>query len=150
VPGWNDQPETMGHVLMVGKDAGAIVFTGCCHKAGNAACLRGLGVQVPYEQEFNRRKVLPAGLDARVIRAWRESGISTPLSRRTSCGVSAAHGAAGYNGHWGVRELCGICPVAQTALCPWSPAPARRPRPWYASWSRGLRKRRTPRARRPA
>ena len=117
VPGWNDQPETMGHVLMVGKDADAIVFTGYYHKPENVAYLRGLGVQVPYEHEFNRRKVLPAHLDARVIRAWRESGISTPLFRKTSCGVSAAHGVSDYNGHWGVRELCDICPVAQIALC---------------------------------
>ena len=67
VPGWNDQPETMGHVLMVGKDADAIVFTGYYHKPKNAAYLRGLGVQVPYEQEYSRRKVLPADLDARAI-----------------------------------------------------------------------------------
>jgi hypothetical protein len=39
VPGWNDQPETMGHVLRVGKDADAIVFTGYHHKPENAAYL---------------------------------------------------------------------------------------------------------------
>ena len=117
VPGWNDQPETMGHVLRVGKDADAIVFTGYYHKPENAAYLRGLGVQVPYGDEFNRRKVLPAELDARVIAAWRESGITTPLFRKTSCGVSAAHQVADYNGHWGVRELCGICPAAQADRC---------------------------------
>ena len=128
VPGWNDQPETMGHVLMVGKDADAIVFTGYYHKPTNAAYLRGLGVQVPYEQEYSRRKVLPADLDARVIAAWRDSGISTPLFRKTSCGVSAAHGVADYNGHWGVPELCDICPASQAARCRAAHAiPDRRP-----------------------
>jgi DNA repair photolyase len=117
VPGWNDQPETMGHVLRVGKDADAIVFTGYYHKPENAAYLRSMGVHVPYEREFNRRKMLPGDLDARVVSAWRESGIGTPLFRKTSCGVSAAQGVADYNGHWGVRELCDICPVSQTALC---------------------------------
>jgi DNA repair photolyase len=117
VPGWNDQPETMGHVLQVAKDTDAIVFTGYYHKPENAAYLRDLGVPVPYEQEFNRRKVLPADLDARVITAWRDSGITTPLFRKTSCGVSAAHSVADYNGHWGVRELCDICPATQRTLC---------------------------------
>jgi hypothetical protein len=26
-------------------------------------------------------------------------------------------GGPDYNGHWGVSELCGICPVAQQGLC---------------------------------
>jgi DNA repair photolyase len=117
VPGWNDQPETMHHVLAVGKNADAIVFTGYYHKPENAAYLHSLGVDIPYEDNYDRRKVLPAGLDARVITAWRESGIVTPLFRKTSCGVSAVHGTADYNGHWGVRELCGICPATQIARC---------------------------------
>ena len=117
VPGWNDQPETMGHVLTVGKTADAIVFTGYYHKLENADYLRSLGVHIPYEHDYNRRKLLPADLDARVVAAWRESGITTPLFRKTSCGVSAAHHVADYNGHWGVRELCDICPASQARIC---------------------------------
>lgn len=58
-----------------------------------------------------------AELDARVVAAWRESGISTPLFRKTSCGVTYAHGIPDYNGHWGVPELCDICPLAQQQCC---------------------------------
>ncbi|MDM4723418.1 hypothetical protein QTQ03_28925, partial [Micromonospora sp. WMMA1363] len=43
--------------------------------------------------------------------------ISTPLFRKTSCGVAYAHEVADYNGHWGVRELCDICPAAQQRRC---------------------------------
>jgi hypothetical protein len=118
VPGWNDAPETMQHVLQVGDQADAIVFTGYYHKAENAAYLREQGVPLPYDDaDFHRRKVLPTELDARVVAAWRASGISTPLYRKTSCGVSAAHNVPDYNGHWGVRELCDICPTAQRGLC---------------------------------
>lgn len=39
------------------------------------------------------------------------------MFRKTSCGVSYAHGIADYNGHWGVREICDICPAAQRDLC---------------------------------
>lgn len=116
-PGWNDHPETMAHVLDVGRNADAIVFTGLYHKIENAEHLRSLGVEVPYEEDYHRRKQMPAELDARVVSAWRESGITTPLFRKTSCGVSYAHQVPDYNGHWGVREICDICPAAQRKLC---------------------------------
>ena len=60
---------------------------------------------------------MPAELDAAVIAAWRASGIGTPLFRKTSCGVAYAHAAPDYNGHWGVREICDICPTAQQQRC---------------------------------
>ncbi|WP_351235849.1 FAD-dependent monooxygenase [Streptomyces sp. NPDC002133] len=37
--------------------------------------------------------------------------------RKTSCGVAYAHGEADYNSHYGIRELCDICPSAQLDLC---------------------------------
>ena len=117
VPGWNDDPASMARVLEAGRAADAIVFTGYYHKQENAAYLRSLGVAVPYGDGYDRRKVMPAELDAKVIAAWRSSGVSVPLFRKTSCGVSFAHGVPDYNGHWGVSELCGICPAAQQGLC---------------------------------
>jgi DNA repair photolyase len=117
VPGWNDDPATMAAVLQVGAQTDAIVFTGYYHKDSNAAFLRSLGVDVPYSEEFARRKVMPADLDARVVAAWRNSGITTPLYRKTSCGVSAVHNVADYNGHIGVPEICDICPAAQLRRC---------------------------------
>jgi DNA repair photolyase len=118
VPGWNDQPETMAHVLDIGRAADAIVYTGLYHKPENRDHLAALGVPLPYDAaDVNRRKVMPAELDAAVVAAWRASGISTPLFRKTSCGVAYAHQVADYNGHWGVRELCDICPEVQRQRC---------------------------------
>lgn len=117
VPDWNDSPDTMAGVLDVGRDVDAIVFTGYYHKPENAGYLRELGVDVPYADDYARRKVMPDELDARVVAAWRESGIATPLFRKTSCGVAYAHSAPDYNGHWGVRELCDICPQVQRRRC---------------------------------
>lgn len=117
VPGWNDSPDTMAGVLDVGRQVDAIVFTGYYHKPENADYLRELGVDVPYADDYARRKVMPGELDAKVVAAWRESGISIPLFRKTSCGVAFAHAAPDYNGHWGVRELCDICPEAQRRRC---------------------------------
>jgi DNA repair photolyase len=128
VPGWNDHPDTMAHVLDTGRRADAIVFTGYYHKPENAAYLREQGVPLPYgEDDYHRRKAMPAELDAAVVAAWRASGITTPLFRKTSCGVAYAHAAPDYNGHWGVREICDICPAAQQQRCAGDytpPAPA--------------------------
>lgn len=119
VPGWNDDPDTMAHVLGVAADAGvdALVFTGYYHKEENAAHLRSLGVPVPYGENWQRRKILPQELDARVVQAWRDSGISVPLFRKTSCGVTYGWQLPDYNGHLGVPELCDICPPEQVARC---------------------------------
>nr|WP_198543190.1 hypothetical protein [Pseudofrankia sp. BMG5.36] len=117
VPGWNDSPDTMAQVLDVARDVDAIVFTGYYHKEQNAHYLRELGVDVPYADGYARRKVMPDGLDARVVAAWQASGTTTPLFRKTSCGVAYAHSAPDYNGHRGVRELCDICPAAQVRRC---------------------------------
>lgn len=117
VPGWNDAPDTMQRVLEVGKRADAIVFTGYYHKPENADYLRDQGVNVPYADDYARRKLMSGELDTRVIDAWKRSGITTPLFRKTSCGVAFAHSAPDYNGHWGVRELCDICPNAQRDRC---------------------------------
>jgi hypothetical protein len=42
---------------------------------------------------------------------------SSALFRKTSCAVSYAHGLPDYNGHYGIRELCDICPLSQLELC---------------------------------
>jgi DNA repair photolyase len=116
VPGWNDDDASMRRVLDVSTVADAIVFTGYYHRPENAEYLAGLGVPVPYE-EPQRRKIMPGELERRVIEAHRASGVRTPLMRKTSCGVAFAHAVPDYNGHWGVREICDICPVAQRSRC---------------------------------
>jgi DNA repair photolyase len=117
VPNWNDSPDTMSRVLETSEGADAIVFTGYYHKSHNAEYLRSLGVDVPYDDGYARRKIMPDELDARVVAAWKASGTTTPLFRKTSCGVAYAHHSPDYNGHWGVRELCDICPTAQRRRC---------------------------------
>ncbi|MEV4472789.1 hypothetical protein [Nonomuraea sp. NPDC049504] len=119
VPGWNDDPDTMSQVLDLAAVAkvDALVFTGYYHKEENASYLRELGVPVPYEDDWQRRKVLPAELDARVVQAWRDSNIGIPLFRKTSCGVTYGWQLPDYNGHLGVPDLCDICPPEQVARC---------------------------------
>jgi hypothetical protein len=135
VPGWNDQPATMAHVLATGRDADAIVFTGYYHKPENAAYLREQGVTLPYgEQDYHRRKALPAELDAAVIAAWRASGIGTPLFRKTSCGVALRARRAGLQRALGsTRDLRHLPRRPSSSAAPATTAsPA--PPTWTASW----------------
>lgn len=61
-----------------------------------------------------RRKIVPETLERRVLSTFSDS---TSLFRKTSCGVSYTHGLPDYNGHYGVRELCDICPLSQLEQC---------------------------------
>jgi DNA repair photolyase len=116
VPGWNDSEETLAKVLRVARFADAIVFTGLFFRKQQDAFFRRNGIGVPY-QEFHRRKVLPSELESRVLAAYQKSGIGVPIFRKTSCAVSHIHGYSDYNGHYGVPELCDICPKDQLGLC---------------------------------
>ena len=71
------------------------------------------GLPEPYEGTA-RRKIVPETLEARVLDVFSSSA---SLFRKTSCAVSYAHGLPDYNGHYGVRELCDICPLSQLELC---------------------------------
>jgi hypothetical protein len=52
-------------------------------------------------------------LEQRVLSVFTSAA---PLFRKTSCAVSYAHGLPDYNGHYGIRDLCDICPLSQE-LC---------------------------------
>ena len=75
-----------------------------------------IGITPPYSQTY-RRKVLPYELENRVIAAYKKSGLTIPLFRKTSCAVAFAHREGDYNGHYGVPDICDICPVGQVARC---------------------------------
>ncbi|HEX5405744.1 MAG TPA: hypothetical protein VFX16_26010 [Pseudonocardiaceae bacterium] len=78
-----------------------------------AAYYQANGLPEPYN-ETARRKIVPETLEQRVLAAFASS---SSLFRKTSCAVSYVHGLPDYNGHYGIRELCDICPLSQLALC---------------------------------
>ncbi|WP_052849885.1 hypothetical protein [Streptomyces avicenniae] len=59
--------------------------------------------------------------EQRILEHFRQPGDRAApwgtLFRRTSCAVAYAHGEPDCNGHYGIRELCPICPVSQLNLC---------------------------------
>jgi DNA repair photolyase len=120
VPGLNDTDQHIADALELSHHAHATVFTGLFYRNEIAAYYAENGLPEPY-QDTARRKIMPEVAEQRILRAFaRPEQIEEPwgpLFRKTSCGVAYAHGEADYNGHFGIRELCDICPVAQLGRC---------------------------------
>lgn len=113
VPGLNDSPEHLDAAHHLAAHADAAVFTGLFYRDEIAEYYRANNLPEPYG-DTARRKIVPETLEARVLAAFDSS---TPLFRKTSCAVSYAHGLPDYNGHYGIQELCDICPLSQIEVC---------------------------------
>lgn len=113
VPGLNDTDEHLDRAFELAQHADATMFTGLFYRDQIAEYYKANGLPEPYG-ETTRRKIVPETLERRVLAAFTSA---TPLFRKTSCAVSYAHGMPDYNGHYGIRELCDICPLSQIELC---------------------------------
>lgn len=113
VPGLNDSAEHLNAAYALSKHADATVFTGLFYRGQIAEYYKANGIPEPYE-DTARRKIVPETLERRVLEAFSNS---SDLFRKTSCAVSYAHGLPDYNGHYGIRELCDICPLSQLEVC---------------------------------
>jgi DNA repair photolyase len=120
VPGLNDSADHIDRAMELSHHAHATVFTGLFFRDQIAAYYRDNDLPMPYE-DTARRKIMTADSEARILNAFHRPADSDapwgPLFRKTSCGVAYAHGEADYNGHYGIRELCDICPLGQLRTC---------------------------------
>ncbi|MEV6908327.1 radical SAM protein [Amycolatopsis sp. NPDC051071] len=113
VAGLNDTDEHLAAAHELSKHADATVFTGLFYRDQIAEYYKANKLPEPYE-DTARRKIVPETLERRVLDAFSNS---STLFRKTSCAVSYAHGLPDYSGHYGIRELCDICPLSQLELC---------------------------------
>ncbi|MGX7829775.1 radical SAM protein [Actinokineospora sp. 24-640] len=116
VPGLNDTDAHIDRALGLSRHAHATVFTGLFFKDQIRDYYRAHGLPEPYE-DGARRKFFPHDLERRILAAAGARTVGSPLFRKTSCGVAHAHRVADYNGHFGIRELCDICPTWQVKRC---------------------------------
>ncbi len=120
VPGLNDSVAHLTRARELSRHAHATVFTGLFYREQIAAYYRANGLPEPY-QGTARRKILPEAAEQQILAAFHQRQNPDapwgPLFRKTSCAVAYAHGEADYNGHYGIRELCDICPASQVRRC---------------------------------
>jgi DNA repair photolyase len=112
IAGVNDTDNHLFRARELATHANATVFTGLFFRDQIRQHFREAGVPDLYEK-IARRKILPHDVESRILTAFK----GQPLFRKTSCGVAFAHGISDYNGHYGIRELCDICPKRQRDLC---------------------------------
>lgn len=115
VPGLNDSDEDIKRAKELSLRAHATVFSGLFYRDQIRAYYQSIGLPEPYT-DVARRKILPASTEARIIEAFAQSPAG-PLFRKTSCGVCYTHGIPDYNGHYGIQEVCDICPPEQVVRC---------------------------------
>ncbi|KAF4405601.1 radical SAM protein [Streptomyces lycii] len=120
VPGLNDSDADLERARQLAEHAHATVFTGLFFRHQIADYYKANGLPMPYD-DTARRKIMPREAEQRILDFFhrpddREAPWG-PLFRKTSCAVTFAHGEPDYNGHYGIRELCTICPRAQLARC---------------------------------
>lgn len=116
VPGLNDSDAHIERARELSQHAHSTVFTGLFFREQIAAYYESHGLPMPYDGTA-RRKIMPEEAEQRILDAFDKGASWGALFRKTSCGVAYAHGEADYNGHYGVRELCDICPKEQIARC---------------------------------
>lgn len=120
VPGLNDSDEHLERARELSAFAHATVFTGLFFREEIAAYYEAHDLPMPYG-DTARRKIMPADAEQRILDSFHAPDHAAApwgaLFRKTSCGIAYAHGEADYNGHFGIRELCDICPKEQLALC---------------------------------
>ncbi|WP_329388670.1 radical SAM protein [Streptomyces sp. NBC_01716] len=116
VPGLNNSAADIERARELSRHAHATVFTGLFFRDQIASYYQAHGLPIPYD-ETARRKIMPEVSEQRILDAFQQDGTWGALFRKTSCGVAYVHGEADYNGHFGIRELCDICPETQIARC---------------------------------
>ncbi len=120
VPGLNDSNAHLDRARELSEYAHATVFTGLFFRQEIADYYQAHGLPLPYD-DTARRKIMPEDSEHRILRHFHHpADTDAPwgtLFRKTSCAVAYAHGESDYNGHYGIRELCDICPKAQVGRC---------------------------------
>jgi len=119
VPGLNDSPAHLALARELSRHAHATVFTGLFFRDEIKAYYEANGLPAPCD-DTARRKILPETTEQRILDTFPTApapDTAGVLFRKTSCGIAYAWGEPDYNGHYGIRELCDICPPEQIALC---------------------------------
>ena len=116
IPGINDSEKHIEKAYSLAKNAHATVFSGLFYRNEIAEYYKSNGLTEPYA-DTARRKILPEVTEEKIIGSFTQEGSVNAIFRKTSCAVAYARSQPDYNGHYGINELCDICPNEQVVIC---------------------------------
>ncbi|MFP9435478.1 hypothetical protein [Pectobacterium brasiliense] len=116
IPGVNDSQASLEKVKILSKHAHSIVFSGLFYRDEISNYYKENNLPELYEKTM-RRKILPEYTEEKILSLFTSDNHSVPIFRKTSCGVAYVHQQADYNGHYGIKEICDICPKDQLSRC---------------------------------
>lgn len=117
IPGLNDTDEDLLKIKNLTMHAHAVVFSGLFYRDEISDYYKRNNLPELYQKTM-RRKILPEYSEKKILNFFRShNSDSTPIFRKTSCGISFVHRQADYNGHFGINEICDICPKMQVLRC---------------------------------
>lgn len=116
IPGINDSQTSICKVKMLSRFAHSIVFSGLFYRDEISSYYKENNLPQLYEKTM-RRKILPEYTEKKILSLLNFDENPVPIFRKTSCGVAYVHQKADYNGHYGIREICDICPKEQLSRC---------------------------------
>ena len=114
ISGVNDSIEHIKKAVSIAKHSHATVFSGLFYRDSIKDNFVNNGIDEPYS-EAARRKILPTKTEESLIDDVK--GKIPNFFKKTSCAISFLHGLADYNGHYGIPEICDICPENQKDIC---------------------------------
>ena len=115
IGGVNDTLEHIEKASLLSNFAHATAFTGLFYRDEMKNYFEENKISIAYTHA-ERRKMLPQVQEHFVLKNFYSFG-GVNLFRKTSCAVSFAFNLPDYNGHYGCREICDICPKGQAQLC---------------------------------
>jgi len=120
IPNVNDTYEHIMHAIDLAQNAHAVAPTGLFFRDEMARHFETLNLKKPYNN-VARRKILPKNQEEKIIAALvsarNQNHRVAPIFRKTSCAIAYSHNVSDYNGHFGISELCDICPPRQKEIC---------------------------------
>ena len=115
ISGFNDSEKHIEDAVQLSKYSDAVAFTGLFFREEVKNYFEENGLPMLY-QEVARRKIFTEDKESKILKLYFKFG-GKNIFRKTSCAISKSWQQPDYNGHYGIRELCDICPEKQVSIC---------------------------------
>jgi DNA repair photolyase len=116
IPTVNDTDTYFDKIKELSNYSHGIAFTGLFFRDKIKEYYTNNNLPLIYD-ESARRKILPHKIENRILEKLKSISDKGKLFRKVSCCLSSSRSISDYNGHYGISEICEICPSKQKNIC---------------------------------